>query len=136
MSYSITSDLSNEKVEVIAYEDGMSFVYYSDSSNTVPTEDAYADGLFDRWPTGDANISIPRDSVLVVFNDTLRLVHLWLITNEIPDSISIKENLILFDDPRSIYNINSYATERVSESLWTARYSVVQEDLEYALEVN
>ena len=136
ITYSITSELSNEKVDVIAYEDGNSFAYFSDSSSTVPTEDAWADGLFDTWPTGDVNISIPRDSVLVIFNDSLKLVHLTLRTNSAQDSIGIRENVILFDDPRNIYNINSYATERVTESRWKAKYTVMQEDFEYAIEVN
>ena len=135
MTSEFSSVIAAHNVQIIGYAGSNTSILYSDSLGST-TLKVGADGLYDTWPSGDTNISVPRDSVLIIFNDTLKLVHLTLQTNAAPDSILIRDNIILFDDPRNIYNINSYATERVTESRWTARYTVVQEDLEYALEVN
>lgn len=135
MTSEFSSVIAAHNVQIIGYAGSNTSILYSDSLGST-THKVGADGLYDTWPTGETNISVPRDSVLIIFNDTLKLVHLTLRTNDEPDSLMMRENILYFDDPRNIYNINSYYTERVSESSWMAKYKVVQSDLDYAIEVN
>jgi hypothetical protein len=135
MSYEFSSEISTQKVEILGYEDGNNSVYYSDSAASLSLKD-FADRLYDSWPTENATISLPRDSILIIFNDSLKLVHLTLRDNDETDSLSMRGNILLFDDPRNIYKIESYDTERARDDRWTAHYTVTQSDLEYAIEVN
>jgi hypothetical protein len=123
-------------VEITSYFNGMERIYFSNSQVADPIETLDYDGIYESFPVYRANVFLLSDSAVVVFNDTLRVIHRIIDRNQEISELSDRENIIWFDDDRNIYNLNSYDIDRLQEDEWRADYRITQEDLEYAIEVN
>ena len=75
------------------------------------------------------------DTFVVCFADTLRIVHVgpWLSLDS--TLFQGREEIILYDDPRNLYNLDSYEKGRLKDYSYEAKYTFTEEDLEYAISV-
>ena len=77
----------------------------------------------------------PDDSIIVDFADTLRIVHLSRWFSNDSAFYQGRGEIVLYNDSRSIYNLDSYIKSNPTDNGYEARYTFTQEDLEYAISV-
>lgn len=73
------------------------------------------------------------DSIVVFYNDTLRVVHLIKDSSKYPDA---NEMYIGFEEAGNISNVEYYNLQRDSEDAYRGTYTFTQEDLDYAIAIN
>jgi|SRR5690554_3665894 len=80
---------------------------------------------------------IPADSLIVVFNDSLKMVHIRFVEGSGGSSQFEGRNEIIWrNQPRSLMNLDSYTQEDRGDNRnehIIARYYFTEEDLEYAI---
>lgn len=111
------------KVDSITVAPGAEYSFYTNVRGEASAKDLF--------------VGFPADSVAVLFQDSLRVVHYG--KNNDPD-IFISEDVIEIDEPRNIYSFDSYETIEDGSTKHITNYKVIYsfraEDLEYAISIN
>jgi hypothetical protein len=115
------------------YQGEMSITYYVNGVQTNSVRDNF-DGEYNSVPT--EVVPLLGDSVAVVFNDTLRVIHRFISKNQEIPELKDRSNIIWYGEARNIYDANSYSSEKVSNGVFHLTYTFTEEDLEYSIKVN
>ncbi len=77
---------------------------------------------------------VQSDSIVVIFSDSLRIVHL---SRELSlDTIfQSRAEIVLYESSRNLNNLSSYAQQQINEGFYEARYTFNEEDLNYAISI-
>lgn len=73
------------------------------------------------------------DSVKICFNDSVCVMH---VMRESGMTDTLQYAIIYFSDNRNIFNTDSYVKAKVSDNNFIGRYTISQEDLDYAILLN
>lgn len=73
------------------------------------------------------------DSLYVVFNDTLRVSHYTDASSYL--SSNIDSTVLEYDEPRNIYNPNSFYKEKIKENFFRGTYLISESDRDYAISI-
>jgi hypothetical protein len=99
---------------------------------TSPTYSDATGGNFDSL----FGIAVKADSIVVLFNDTLRIVHVPFPEasgNTLP--YEGRTDIVFFDNLRSLQNSNSHTIDDNKSDSYMARYEFNNADLNYAISV-
>ncbi len=69
----------------------------------------------------------------MVFNDTLRVTHYTDASSYL--SSNIHSRVLEYDEPRNIYNSNSYYQEKIKEDFFRGTYLISESDRDYAISI-
>jgi len=80
--------------------------------------------------------ALTADSLVVVFNDSLRIVHLVQVEGSFSSSqFDDRADIFWLDNPRNLKNLNSYILDHINEESVRARYEFTESDLEHAISI-
>jgi hypothetical protein len=136
LNLSIVNSL-DEEVQIL--------IYYFPVTGTVPdtiklmSNEVYSEnreddrgGGFDDYPTYLHESGFPNSAVVdIVFRDSLTISHVKTLSS----TVQPMPEIIYFDNPRNVYNPNSFTKEKIKEDVFSGTYSISQADLDYAISV-
>lgn len=82
---------------------------------------------------GEINQFFVSDSIAVIFNDTLKVIHLVKNSSQFPGA---NEGYLGTEEMGNIINVDNYYTEYINRDSYRATYTFAQEDLSYAVAIN